>query len=77
MKIPGLFDNGVCRAILQTLGGTLSGLEKGALFEQFVIQEMRRINDYYKKNFKLYFWRTESGAEVDLLITRGKKFFSP
>lgn len=68
-----LFDNGVNRAILNTLNSPLSGLEKGAMYEQFVIQEVRRINDYYRKRFKLYFWRTESGAEVDLLVCRGSK----
>lgn len=68
-----LFDNGVTRAITGSLNSPASGLEKGALFEQFVIQEIRRLNDYYKKRFKLFFWLTESGAEVDLLITKGKE----
>lgn len=64
------FDNGVNRAILSNLNSQLSGLEKGAMFEQFVIQEIRRVNDYFKKKLKLYYWRTEAGAEVDLLICR-------
>lgn len=68
-----LFDNGVNRAIVNMLSAPLSGLEKGAMFEQFVIQEVRRINDYFRKGFNLYFWRTEAGAEVDLLICRGTK----
>lgn len=68
-----LFDNGVNRAILNTLNSPLSGLEKGAMYEQFVIQEVRRINDYFRKRFKLYFWRTDAGAEVDLLICRSTK----
>jgi predicted AAA+ superfamily ATPase len=64
------FDNGVNRAVLNTLDAPPIGLDKGTMFEQFVVQEVRRINDYYRKNFKLYFWRTESGAEVDLLICK-------
>jgi predicted AAA+ superfamily ATPase len=67
------FDNGVNRAILNTLGSAPTGLEKGVMFEQFVIQEVRRVNDYFKKRLKLYFWRTEAGAEVDLLLCRGSK----
>jgi predicted AAA+ superfamily ATPase len=65
------FDNGVNRAILNTLSAPLQGLEKGNMHEQFVIQEIRRVNDYYKKRFNLYFWRTLNGSEVDLLICRG------
>jgi predicted AAA+ superfamily ATPase len=67
------FDNGVNRAILNTLRASQVGLEKGTMFEQFVIQEVRRLNDYYRKNFKLYFWRTEAGAEIDLLICSGTR----
>ena len=67
------FDNGINRSILNTLSAPLSGLEKRAMFEQFVVQEIRRINDYYRKQFKLYFWRTEAGAEVDILICRADK----
>lgn len=29
------------------------------------------MSDYAEKQFKFYFWRTEAGAEVDLLICRG------
>ena len=67
------FDNGVNRSILNTLNSPLSGLEKGAMFEQFIIQEIRRVNDYYRKKLKFYFWRTEAGAEVDLLLCKADK----
>lgn len=66
-----LFDNGVHRAIQGCFGTALSGLEKGVLYEQFIVQEIRRVSDYAEKDFKFYFWRTEAGAEVDLLICRG------
>lgn len=67
------FDNGVTRAILGTLLDPPSPLEKGRLFEQWVVQEILRFNEYHQKDWKLTFWRTGNGAEVDLLISRGPK----
>lgn len=67
------FDNGVYRAIQGSLGAPSVGLEKGVLHEQFIVQEIRRVCDYADKHFKFYFWRTEAGAEVDLLVCRGAK----
>jgi hypothetical protein len=33
-----------------------------------VINEIWRINSYYKKNLQTFFYRTDDGAEVDLVI---------
>jgi predicted AAA+ superfamily ATPase len=43
-------------------------LERGRLFEQWFVQEVVRLNEYHRKDFKLFFWRTSHGAEVDLLV---------
>ena len=67
------FDNGVTRALLGTLQDPPNLLDQGRLFEQWVTQEIIRLNEYYQKDWKLSFWRTSHGAEVDLLISRGKK----
>lgn len=67
------FDNGVTRALLGTLQDSPSLLEQGRLFEQWVIQEIIRLNEYHQKDWKLSFWRTSHGAEVDLLISRGTR----
>lgn len=64
------FDTGVQRAI----AGKLSiSLEKGTrdygrIFEHFIIAEIIRIAEYKEKDFEFSFYRTESGAEVDLII---------
>jgi len=65
------FDNGVTRATLGTLQDEPSLREQGRLFEQWIVQEVVRHNEYYKKDWKLSFWRTSHGAEVDILISRG------
>jgi predicted AAA+ superfamily ATPase len=64
------FDNGVTRALLGTVTGPPSPLERGRLFEQWWVQEVVRLNEYRRKDLRLYFWRTSHGAEVDLLIER-------
>ena len=65
------FDNGVTRALLGTLLDAPSSVESGRLFEQWIVQEVIRCNEYHQKDWKLFFWRTSHGAEVDLLIGRG------
>jgi len=67
------FDNGVTRALLGTLKDQPSLLEQGHLFEQWIIQEVVRLNEYLQKDWKLTFWRTSHGAEVDLLIHHSAK----
>lgn len=67
------FDSGVTRAILGTLASEPSPIERGRLFEQWFIQEVYRLNEYHQKDWKLSFWRTSHGAEVDLLIERGRQ----
>jgi len=68
-----LFDNGVTRAMLGLVSVPISPIERGRLFEQWIMQEVRRVNDYFRKDVKMYFWRTHNGAEVDLLLTRGRE----
>lgn len=68
------FDNGVTRALLGSLQDPPTPLEQGRLFEQWILQEIVRLNEYHQKDWKLSFWRTSHGAEVDLLISRGTRF---
>ena len=69
------FDNGVTRALLGIPSRSPESFEQGRLFEQWVLQEIIRLNEYQQKDWKLSFWRTSHGAEVDLLISRGTKTF--
>ncbi|MEI8011633.1 MAG: DUF4143 domain-containing protein, partial [Candidatus Omnitrophota bacterium] len=65
------FDNGVTRSILGTLRDNNNPIQQGRLFEQWVIQELTHLNEYHQLDWKFNFWRTNNGAEVDLLISRG------
>lgn len=67
------FDCGV----LNALRGELSLIPKpstyryGKLFETFVINQILALNDYGQHDLKAYFWRTQTGQEVDLILARG------
>jgi len=62
------FDTGVYR-ILRPRGPLDSSEEiDGAALETLFLQSLSAINDYYNLDYKIYFWRTSSGDEVDFVI---------
>lgn len=67
------FDIGVRNATADLpINGNILKFQKGKLFEHFVILELFRrqnVND----NFKLSYWRTQNGLEVDLIIETNNK----
>lgn len=67
------FDTGVTNAINRRLSSIPDAALYGRLFEQLMILEMQRNIDYSGSESRLYFWRTNTGAEVDLLVERHGK----
>ncbi len=62
------FDAGVFRSIRPT-GPLDSDAEmNGPAMETLVFQELRAINDYMECDYKIYFWRTKNGLEVDFIL---------
>ncbi len=62
------FDTGVYN-ILRPIGPLDSREEiDGAALETLFLQSLSAINDYYNLNYKIHFWRTLSGDEVDFVI---------
>jgi predicted AAA+ superfamily ATPase len=70
------FDNGVTRALLGTLQDAPEAILRGRLYEQWFIQEVVRLMDYHEKEWRLSFWRTGHGAEVDLLVEHAGKILA-
>ncbi|MBI2453512.1 ATP-binding protein [Candidatus Peregrinibacteria bacterium] len=72
------FDTGVVRALTQKLTVPLNPhtFEFGKAFEHFFVLEIMREAHYQKKDYTFSFYRTNSGAEVDLIIETpfGKTF---
>lgn len=65
------FDCGVLNAIRGELGTAPaeSSSRFGNLFETWVVQEMIRLNDYAETDFRFHYWRTNTGMEVDLVLS--------
>ncbi len=63
-----LFDNGVTNALCHRLSGPLDAATRGRLFEQYLIQETRKRIHYGQLSLGMYYWRTNNGAEVDLVL---------
>lgn len=65
-----LFDLGITNSITRQLTAPLDPVRRGRLFEQFVILETYRRLKYSRSEAGIYFWRTNHGAEVDLIIEK-------
>jgi len=66
------FDVGIVSGLLNYRSLTPGTKEYGRAFEHFILQECWAYNHYSRKNLDLSFWRTVSGAEVDLIIGDGE-----
>ncbi|MBI3615389.1 MAG: ATP-binding protein [Candidatus Omnitrophica bacterium] len=64
------FDLGVTNAVNKRLTAPLDRITRGKLFEQLLVLEADRLIHYKRSEANLYFWRTNHGAEVDLLIEK-------
>lgn len=65
------FDVGVKRALDRVLElEPTTGQQVGPLFEQLVICEIYRLNQYLGRDYALYHLATQGGLEVDLVVDR-------
>lgn len=62
------FDTGVYRVLRPAGPLDIKEESDGAALETLFFQSLRAINDYFDFGYKIYFWRTLSGAEVDFVI---------
>lgn len=72
-----LFDTGVKKALENSLDQRPAEQTAtfGELFESFLINEIRCLNSYDDKNFKLSYFSTKSGVEVDLVLSKGRQHY--
>lgn len=68
------FDSGVVRALSGRLPYPATPEESGPLFECFIINEIRAFLHYTELDYPLYFWRSQSGVEVDILLETAKGY---
>lgn len=67
------FDTGVTNALAQTLGPNLARMVRGRRFEQLVVTQAIARVAYDQLDLSFHFWRTNTGQEVDLVVSRGQK----
>ena len=68
------FDSGVARALTGRLPYPPTDQELGPLTETFVLNELRAYLAYSALDYKLHFWRSYDGAEVDVLCETATGF---
>ncbi|MFA7332458.1 MAG: ATP-binding protein [Candidatus Delongbacteria bacterium] len=64
------WDNGIRNALLGSFQPLDLRTDTGALWENFLVSERRKLLAYQRVPTRLCFWRTHSGAEVDLVEER-------
>jgi predicted AAA+ superfamily ATPase len=64
------FDTGVTNAVNLRLAAPPDPRLTGRLFEQFIVLELHRYLHYTRSETRIFFWRTNTGAEVDLVLER-------
>jgi len=63
-------DLGIRNALINDFRPIEIRNDNGALFENFVINEFRKQNEYQQIYANLYFWRTTDQKEIDLIIEK-------
>jgi uncharacterized protein len=66
------FDCGVKKALENTLNIEVQNktYEFGKNFENFIFNECIKLNSYFNKDYKFFFFRTKAGVEIDMIIER-------
>lgn len=63
-------DLGIRNALINDFRAVEVRNDAGNLFENFVINEMRKQNEYQQVYANFYFWRTTDQKEIDLVIEK-------
>jgi predicted AAA+ superfamily ATPase len=62
------FDAGIYRTLRPSGPLDLPEMIEGAALETLIFQELLAINDYYDLGYKLFYYRTSTGREVDFVL---------
>lgn len=69
------YDTGlVCRLLgIENAGQLVNHPLRGALFENWVVSELFKLRFNKGKKSNLFFWRNNTGLEIDIIIDKGQK----
>jgi uncharacterized protein len=69
------YDNGIRNMVIGNFNSLDLRTDKGALWENFLISERRKQNEYKQSLARTYFWRTKQQQEVDFVEDNGGKIY--
>jgi predicted AAA+ superfamily ATPase len=69
------YDNGIRNMVIGNFNPIELRTDKGALWENFLISERMKQNEYKESLARTYFWRTKQQQEVDFVEDNGGKIF--
>lgn len=71
-KMPKIYfyDLGLRNALVENFQPLGTRPDGGFLFENFIISEVLKANDYGGFGYRLNYWRTKQGSEIDLVLSR-------
>jgi predicted AAA+ superfamily ATPase len=67
------YDNGIRNMIIGNFSPLDLRMDKGALWENFLVSERLKQNHYKNTFAKMYFWRTKQQQEIDLIEEKDGK----
>lgn len=70
------YDNGIRNALIADFTAPEIRQDIGALWENFVVSERMKSNEYSKKWVNRYFWRTKQQQEIDYVEECGGKLYA-
>lgn len=70
-------DNGFRNQALGNFTQLDNRVDKGLLIESAIFQEILKYKVQHFLNYKIYFWRTKNGAEVDFIIYKNESSIYP
>ncbi len=69
------YDNGVRNALIQNFNPLKIRNDIGQLWENFLLSERMKANQYHNRSVNSYFWRTYDQKEIDLIEEKGGKIY--
>jgi len=71
-KMPKIFfyDTGLRNALINNFEPVDNRGDAGQLFENFIVSEFLKYNYYGNFGYGFNYWRTKSGSEIDLVLTK-------
>jgi len=68
------WDLGLRNALIDNFDSLNIRSDAGAMFENFIVTEVKKEISYLGLDYQLNYWRLKSGSEIDLVINNNKEF---